>query len=453
MLRKLTLNNFKAWRSLDMEFGKVTGLFGTNSSGKSSILQFLLMLKQTKDATDRRLVLDMGSPDGLVNLGSFRDVVHRHDAGETLSWELDWSLPDPIRIENPMGDGMDFLFEGDKIRAKCEVGLRKGIPWASKLEYVFDDTAFSLTSDPSKPTEFNLDCDHESFSFLRNRGRPWPLPGPVKTHLFPDQVGTYHQNAHFVSDFGLAHEDLMNRIFYLGPLRDYPKREYLWAGASPSDVGRRGERTIDAILSASANGEERQTGPRRPHSPFQEFIADQLNGLGLIESFRVDEIAAGSNIYRAMVKTDKANAEVLLTDVGVGVSQVLPVLVLLFYVPSGSTVIMEQPEIHLHPSVQSELADVILMASSARNIQVIVESHSEHMLRRFQRRVAEENVSVEDIRLYFTSMLNGAAQLSDLNLNEWGEIQNWPENFFGDELGEIAATQIAGLKRKIGGAA
>ena len=451
MLRTLTLNNFKAWRSLDMEFGKVTGLFGTNSSGKSSILQFLLMLKQTKDATDRRLVLDMGGPDDLVNLGSFRDVVHQHRVEETVSWELAWSLPEPLRIENPMGNSKDILFEGDKIRTKCKVGLRKGSPWASKLEYVFNNTSFSLTSDPSKPMEFNLDCDHDSFNFLRNRGRPWPLPGPVKTHLFPDQVGNYHQNASFVSDFGLAHEDLMNRVFYLGPLREYPKREYLWAGASPSDVGRRGERAIDAILSASANREERRTGPRRQRRPFQEFIAGQLKELGLIESFRVDEIAAGSNIYRAMVKTDKANAEVLLTDVGVGVSQVLPVLVLLFYVPSGSTVVMEQPEIHLHPSVQSELADVILMATSTRDIQVIVESHSEHMLRRFQRRVAEERVSVEDVRLYFTSMLNGAARLSDLNLNEWGEIQNWPENFFGDELGEIAATQIAGLKRKIGG--
>ena len=450
MLENLTLTNFKAWRSLDMDFGKVTGLFGTNSSGKSSVLQFLLMLKQTKDATDRNLVLDMGGPDDLVNLGSFRDVVHRHRADETISWEVTWSLPRPLRITNPMGSRRDFLFQGSEIQTKCEVRLRNGSPWAPKLEYAFDDTAFSLTSDPNMPTEFILDCNHDSFNFRRNRGRAWALPGPVKTHLFPDQARNFYQNADFVSDFELEYEILMDRLFYIGPLREYPQREYRWAGTKPSDVGRRGESMIDAILAASANGERRHLAPRRRYQPFQAFIAGQLKSLGLIESFSVDEIAEGSNIYRAMVKTDRMSSEVSLTDVGVGVSQVLPVLVLLFYIPEGSVVIMEQPEIHLHPSVQSELADVILTATRTRDIQVIVESHSEHMLRRFQRRIAEESVSVGDVRLYFTSMSNGAAQLSDLNLNEWGEIQNWPENFFGDELGEIGATQIAGLKRKLG---
>ena len=80
MLTELKLSNFKAWRELDMKLGRVTGLFGTNSSGKSSILQFLLMLKQTKNATDRGLVLDLGGPGSnqLVNLGTFKDIVHNH---------------------------------------------------------------------------------------------------------------------------------------------------------------------------------------------------------------------------------------------------------------------------------------------------------------------------------------------------------------------------------------
>lgn len=453
MLKTLTLTNFKAWRSLDMDFGKVTGLFGTNSSGKSSILQFLLMLKQTKDATDRKLVLDMGGPNDLVNLGSFRDTVHHHLDGETISWDIAWSLTEPLRIQNLDGRRSNFIFQGEGLRMACEVKMRNGSPWATNLRYIFDDTTFSLTSDPNNATDFDLACDHDSFSFLRNRGRVWPLPGPVKTHQFPDQTRNFHQNADFLSDFELEYENLMDRIFYLGPLREYPKREYTWAGASPSDVGRRGERVVDAILAASANGERRHRGYRKRYQPFQEFIADQLKEMGLIESFRVDEIAEGSNIYRAIVKTDGTGAEASLTDVGVGVSQVLPALVLLFYVPKGSIVIMEQPEIHVHPSVQSQLADVILTATRTRDIQVIVESHSEHLLRRFQRRVAEGSVPAEDVRFYFTSMSKGASQLSNLDINEWGEIGNWPYNFFGDDLGEIAATRIASLERKIGGVA
>ncbi len=150
-----------------------------------------------------------------------------------------------------------------------------------------------------------------------------------------------------------------------------------------------------------------------------------------------------------MVKRDTKSPEALLTDVGFGVSQVLPALVLLYYVPEGSTVIMEQPEIHLHPSVQSGLADVILTVSKARKLQVIVESHSEHMLRRFQRRVAENTFEADSVKLYFCDSANGQSNLVDLELNLFGEILNWPPEFFGDEMTEIAETRKAILKRKM----
>ena len=144
-----------------------------------------------------------------------------------------------------------------------------------------------------------------------------------------------------------------------------------------------------------------------------------------------------------------SKAEVALTDVGFGVSQVLPVLVLLYYVPEGSTVLMEQPEIHLHPAVQSGLADLMLNVAKARNLQIIVESHSEHLLRRFQRRVAEGKASSTDLSMYFVSTSRGVAKARDLNLNEWGEIVNWPEDFFGDEMGEIAAIAKEGIRRRM----
>ena len=110
---------------------------------------------------------------------------------------------------------------------------------------------------------------------------------------------------------------------------------------------------------------------------------------------------------------------------------------------------MEQPEIHLHPAVQSGLADVMLNVAEVRDIQIIVESHSEHLMRRLQRRVAEQEASSEDVKLYFVSSQRGRARISDLLLNEWGEIENWPEKFFGDEMGEIAAIAEASLRRKM----
>ena len=179
------------------------------------------------------------------------------------------------------------------------------------------------------------------------------------------------------------------------------------------------------------------------------MIAYWLKELELIQSFSLEEIKEGTNLYQAMVKTPSTSVPTTLTDVGFGVSQVLPALVLLYYVPEGSTVLMEQPEIHLHPRVQSGLADVMLSVAAARNVQIIVESHSEHLMRRLQRRVAEKEAPSEDVRLYFVETKRGVAQASDLALNEWGEIENWPREFFGDEMGEIAAITKASLRRKL----
>ena len=454
MLRHLKIENFKAWREVDLAFGKVTGLFGTNSAGKSSLLDLLLLLKQTRNATDRGIVLDFGGPGHMVNLGTFGDVVHRNENDENdgrIRWILEWTLPGTLKILDPTRSQRDPLFAGDSLRTECEVGLRQARLRPNRLAYRFDGVEFRMQPRIDSENQFELvtESDSKDFKFVRVRGRAWALPHPVKSYLFPSQAKTYFQNADFLGDFELKYEKLMDSIYHLGPLREHPRREYHWAGSSPEHVGQRGERVVDAILAATARGETRNFGYRTWRKPFQEMIAYWLRTLGLIREFHVEEIAEGTNLYRAIVRTSSSTATTLLTDVGFGVSQVLPVLVLLYYVPEGSTVLMEQPEIHLHPKVQSGLADVMLNVADARNVQIIVESHSEHLMRRLQRRVAERKACSEDVKLYFVSLQGSHAHLSDLCLNEWGEIENWPENFFGDEMGEIAAITEASLKRKM----
>ena len=450
MLNRLKFENFKAWRHADLQFGKVTGLFGTNSAGKSSILQLLLLLKQTASATDRSLVLDLGGPQDVVSLGTFKDVVHQHDEQRKMNWFLDWTLPEKLVIRDPMHPRGKPLFDADRLETRCEVGLRQARPWVRELAYRFDGVKFKLQPTSGSETKFELVTDDQQFEFVRNRGRPWPLPRPLKTHLFPNEVRNFFQNADFLGDFELEYEILMDSIYYLGPLREYPRREYRWSGSAAADVGERGEWTIHAILAATRDGEMRSLGRRKRKKPFQEMIAYWLGELGLIHEFRLKEIAEGTNLYQAMVKTASSGVTTALTDVGFGVSQVLPAIVLLYHVPEGSTVLMEQPEIHLHPAVQNGLADVMLNVAEARNVQVIVESHSEHLMRRLQRRVAEGEAASEDVKLYFVSTNRGVAQASDLTLNEWGEIENWPPKFFGDEIGEIAAISKASLSRRIG---
>ena len=453
MLNRLKLENFKAWRKADFRFGKVTGFFGANSAGKSSLLQFLLLLKQTKNATDRGLVLDFGGPDDLANLGTFNDVVHQHDEDRQITWRLDWTLPRTLRIYDSTTRRRHLLFRGDSLQMRCSVGLENKRLQSAELAYRFDGVVFRLQQSADSPHDFKLASEGGSFEFLRTRGRPSPLPHPVKTHLFPNQVKSNYQNSAFLADFELEYENLMDSLYYLGPLRVYPQRQYHWGGTSPSDVGPRGERTMDAMLAATRDNRLETLRPRAqgvPRVPFQQIIAHWLQELGLIHNFSLEEIAEGTNLYRAMVTTPGSRVPTALTDVGFGVSQVLPALVLLYYVPEGSTVLMEQPEIHLHPAVQSGLADLMLNVAAVRNVRIVVESHSEHLMRRLQRRVAEADVSAEDVQLYFVSSPEGRAFASDLCLNEWGEIENWPNRFFGDEMAEIAAIAKASLARKQG---
>ena len=450
MLSSLKVENFKAWRELEIEFGTVTGLFGPNSSGKSSILQFLLMLKQTKNATDRRLVLDFGEPNALVNLGNYRDVVHRHDEEGMMRWSIDWISSKPVKF--PGRRGLLYrLPEGERsLQTECRVEWIRSKLQARYLRYNLGAKGYNLEPISQDGTKFVLTSSLDMYCppVETQRGRA-SLSGPIKTHLFPSEVRTMYRNAHLLNVFEVEYESLMDQIFYLGPLREYPRREYSWTGPAPSDVGLKGERTVEAILAATANGEKRNLGPRKKNRPFQAVVARWLKDLGLVDAFAIHEVAEGSNLYRTRVKSHSQSTEVMLTDIGVGVSQVLPALVLLYHVPKRSIVLLEQPETHLHPSVQSGLADLILAVAKTRSLQVIVESHSEHLLRRFQRRVAEEKIDSAEIKMYFTSMsTDGTARLQDIELNKWGEIMNWPENFFGNELEEISATQIAGLERK-----
>jgi predicted ATPase len=455
MLTQLEADNFKSWRELRLRLAPITGLFGANSSGKSSVLQLLLLLKQTKEATDRSLALELGGPHSYTSLGTFHDVAHRHADDTALRWRVDWTFSSELLITDPTGPKGKPLFKSEALAVEAEVGLRGQQLTTKYIRYEFAGQRFELIRKESRPSAFSLQSDGKvtGFGFIRKQGRAWDIPGPVKSYAFPEQAKTYFQNADFLGDLELSYESLMDSIYYLGPLREFPKRDYTWSGASPMDVGQRGERVVDAMLAARSRNEQRNLGYRKRYRPFEAIIAHWLKELGLIESFQVREIGEHLNLYRVEIQKERGAPPVLVTDVGFGVSQFLPVLVLLYYVPEGSIVLLEQPEIHLHPSVQSRLADVIINVVKNRNVQVIVESHSEHLLRRFQRRVAEQpsDLTPQDLALYFCEMKDGESKLMPLEIDPYGSIVNWPQDFFGDEFGEVAAIQEAGLKRKLAG--
>ena len=171
--------------------------------------------------------------------------------------------------------------------------------------------------------------------------------------------------------------------------------------------------------------------------------------MGIIHSFSLKQIAENRKEYEVRVKKTDHSPEVLITDVGFGVSQVLPVLVMCYYVPEGSILLFEQPELHLHPSAQCWLADVFIDAIKNRKVQIIVESHSEHFVRRLQRRIAEKAIGADQTALYFCKMENSRSVVEKLDVDMFGDIKNWPADFFGDEMGELTAKTEAAMRRQI----
>lgn len=461
-LTSLRLRNFKSWRDTgEVRLAPITALFGTNSSGKTSLLQSLLLLRQTTESPDRNRVLDLGGgPSSLIDLGTVRDLVFQHNTDIPIGLEVSWADPEPFVIQDQLAQARklkSILSESSDLALSTELIASKTGLEVIQTEYLVGETSFTMTRQDAKRVEYELTSN--DFEFVRNPGRPWNLPKPARFYGFPDQVRLYYQNASFLSDLELRFEQQLSRVRYLGPLRDDPRRQYIFSGSTPGGIGRRGEFAVDALI-ASKLADMRVTrgrdarGHKLPSISVQVLVANWLKELELIHSFEVKPIGERETIYLVEVRRGADSPPVLLTDVGFGVSQVLPVLVLLAFAEEGDTILLEQPEIHLHPAVQSGLADILIEAALARNVQVIVESHSEHLLSRLQRRIAEHQLarglqlSPDDVAVYFVDHQSGESRIRQLEMDIFGNISNWPKDFFGDRGAEILASLEARAKRE-----
>jgi len=458
MLKKLRIQNFKIWQDTgNIRMAPIALFFGTNSSGKSSIGQLLMMLKQTVESPDRKAVLYPGGKNSAVQLGSYKEMVLHRNPEYKMYFEYQWDLIDILKIKDHLSGKS---YSGNTLSFDAQIGLDT----KDQQSLLMDNLKYQLTDKdnttilsigmkriPESKSEYKVEAD--KYSLKRKQGRGWSPGAPVRFYGFPDEVVAYHQNADFVQELNLRHEKLFRSLFYLGPLRTRAERLYSWTGNEPESVGYSGENTVAAIL--AARNRKISLGYKRPTKPFEEIIALKLKDMELIEDFKVNPISKERQEYEVKIRTKGSKDLVDLPDVGIGVSQVLPVLVQCFYAPANSIIIMEQPEIHLHPSAQAALADVIIDVINSReggkdrNIQLIIETHSEHFLRRLQRRIAENKVSQEKVSAYFASVSKMLAKLDPLKIDEFGNILNWPENFFGDEMGDIAGQAKAAMKKRM----
>lgn len=395
MLTGLFLKNFKTWEDTGIIFLKpVTMLLGTNSSGKSTLIQSLLLLKQTIQSPDRSIHLNLGGDEmnDFFNFGSFDDILNKSSKDRFFLISLEFTLSNTVE-----------MFSAAYI--KNIYGL------VEAFDICINDTKNQLSIQRRAKGAYSLELNKKLIGTS-------PDFAPERSIALPAAaLAALGEHAGKVEDMSLAIRRELEAISYLGPLRRKPERDYVWnrkVGTMDMD----GHNAVQILLS---------------DKKIVEQVSHWLNRMGVAEKLEVRRVAR-SNRYEIVLHREGVKAN--LRDVGIGVSQVLPVLTLAFFAPTGSTILLEEPEIHLHPLAQSVLAELFVEVSKERNVQFIVETHSEHLFRRMQTLMARGTASTDDCAMYFIEKGEKGAEIRELKIDEFGRLTNWPDKFFGDALGE-----------------
>ncbi|MDH2385690.1 DUF3696 domain-containing protein [Bradyrhizobium sp. CER78] len=230
-------------------------------------------------------------------------------------------------------------------------------------------------------------------------------------------------------------------VQYLGPLRDEPKPLYpLEALGNPTDVGYRGEHTaavlhlnqyrlINYMSSDRFTENSINITDGAKQDALRDALVDWLSYMGVIDGILTDD--RGKIGHELQVRTPGIAKFHDLTNVGVGVSQVLPIILMALLAPAGSLLIFEQPELHLHPRVQTRLADFFISIALSGK-QCLLETHSEYLIHRLRRRIAEapgdQLTSVS--KLYFVERRGDSTDCRPVDITRYGAILDWPSDFF-----------------------
>ena len=523
MLREYRLTNFKAFgETVTIPIRPLTLIFGANSSGKSSIFQSLLLLKQTLDEAknSETVLLPKGS---LVDLGTYRDFVHRHDTERNFEFEVRFDLKVPLtykvyKIQCPKaGLSVGFTYSREQRRPDVSAGNLAVISDADERQpiasYATESDEFGriamIDTWPEIDTRFGWefwkswwsvleDCytkkDSESLARLIYLNFFWERPEVLSDEqvrsLFTgraseaakksiDEFGKEFEPGRddFVDymsdsdrkidvsgyqnflpcDFGrVSPSDLsrqpwqwinlpvgrilssfrvsLENLLHLGPFRSPPKRFYEPSGDTTDYVGQSGEYTLAVLY-------------EKPE--LEAPINKDLKRLSVGYRLKVrpqDEDQSLSGVFFPRL-IDEAGIDASLRDVGFGISQVLPIVVQ-SRLSEKKTLLIEQPEIHLHPAHQAELGDLFIRSAKERGNTLLLETHSEHLLLRIMRRMRETStgslpeetlrLDPDDVAVLFVESDGSQSIVREMPLNERGElVKAWPGGFFEEGLREI----------------
>jgi predicted ATPase len=435
MLTHLKLENFKIWQTTKpIRLAPITLLLGTNSSGKSSLIQSLLLIRQTVKGDDPNLDLNLGNPDAddSVTLGQFKDLLCRHGAASEST------LATQVGIEFRWSEHGEA--EGSTL---FSARYNKGPSGSAELEFLRlgkDGQGFSVQR--RKPGIYRLSLATQA----RAVGQSADFR-PQRSFAFSaSTLNKLGEQGEMIRQIGPALLDELGRIIYLGPVRRMAQRDYVWTGRMPAHIGDDGAKAVDALI---ASGVALQYAQKRkqvlpPEAQLFQQTIHWLKTMNLADGLSIRSLG-GSARYELMIENDGQASN--LKDVGVGVSQVIPVIVAALFAQPGHIVIVEEPESHLHPLAQSKLAELLAQVSKERNVQFIVETHSEHLFRRMQTLIAKQQLMPNDAAMYFVEREGKVARLRPLELDDLGRVRNWPPGFFGDALGETREQTALAIQR------
>ena len=499
MLKSISLENYKCFKDeTTIDIAPLTVLCGVNSSGKSSILKSLLMLKQTSDSRlSEPTVIFSGN---LVDCGTFNDVIY--DGSSTSNTEF--TLKNCFELNNhklvktgvfiKRQDANDFnelrrMYSGVKglIRKfvfNIEIIVSRNDDRINEFsKYIINNKIKSYTISISaygdngeiRPCKGYIKFEDSGLNHKNPHYLSWEnIPGFEKaTKHFNKYICTCTFNGLFISnvfDYAMPNgvksiipnilsifriaANQYNNIFHIAPLRNTPERTYIIKG-NVDTVGIYGENT--SVLLAKIKNTPIVTDMYCPwtnklnldengyvYSDYHSIIQQWLDYFEIGKL----EVCGGEN-STVTLKLGNHN----IADIGFGMSQILPIITQGIYMDKEQTLLIEQPEIHLHPKMELQMADfLIALANTGRNI--IIETHSDHIKNRLLRRIIEDDTRslCKNISLYFiekyTTNEETFSKKQTISISDEYGIKDIPNGFFDQAAKEQLELMKAGVLKR-----
>ncbi len=426
MLTELKLSNFRIFDDeVTVRFRPITVLIGRNSSGKSSIVKFLLMLQQSIQYGQSQFLTPEGSR---VRLGAFRALRNSLTRKRNLRFELSAKsyaevLNYPVLKSAENAGKVDFGKLAYKARAAVAYGGRN----------ITGRATYSLANEISGDNYIKIDVGILAGStFLGTSTNNQVLDIFVIPELHqivenPNlRCNLEAELARLKSETQLQ-DDLryqINSIRHLSPVRMESQRVIIASPPPVDDVGQEGEFALPHLQRIVEEKGERYW-----------FLLPHLEGVAGIADVRFR--TSSGNVSQAIATNQVTGAAAYIADFGFGVSQCVPVLVQGTIMAPQTTLLVEQPEAQLHPTAQLELGSFFAKLWTQRQVGSIIETHSDNILLRLRRLIARGDLSHEDVSVAFFTFdeESNMPTVKNLDIYKDGSMEaGLPMEFFGRNI-------------------